>query len=57
MFEPNITLIFLGIAIATWPVVFVILLIYDAIKGNKFRPGYRAAWPIIMALGLAGESI
>lgn len=49
-YQINYKLIAFLFVVVTWPFVFIFLIIRDFLKGNKFRPFYRAAWPFIMLM-------
>ncbi len=50
--EINYTLyLMIGVAIV-WPLVFLGLIMFDYLQGDKFRPFYRAVWPFVIVLEL-----
>jgi len=52
--ENNYLLMVVIAIIIIWPAVFVYLICYDMVKGNNFRPLYRAAWPFMILFDIAG---
>lgn len=48
IYEINYALIMFIVLIITYPVVVISLLVYDWIKGNEIRIGYRLIWPFVL---------